>query len=144
MWGEEWGGCSESKTLNLYHSFLLTLFPCSSTGLLRGWQSSGKNLLQCGFSRGHSSFRKWSSALACGPPWVAVWICSLPWSCCCSSSSGLGISSVVSHFLFPFPLSLGCFLLLNTFSENCHTHGGWAQLCPAAGSVLELARITCV
>lgn len=66
------GGCGQYSTAPLCHSFHLTLFPCSSISLLSRLQSFRINLLQCGPSTGHSSFREcylflsWSRPQAAG------------------------------------------------------------------------------
>lgn len=62
----------------------------------------GKNLLQWGSSLEHGSFRKCPSALAWGPPRVAVWICYLLWNnsssteYCCNPARSPSLSSFLT------------------------------------------------
>lgn len=147
------GACSQSVTAPLYHSFLLTLFICSSMDLSHMLQSFKINLLLCGLSTGCSSFRN-IHFLQCGVlhrlqcgyllhhdplQWLQENLCSGTWSTSSLSSSPLGAHRADSN---PHCQALVCPSLHRLF-PRCHHCRCAAQLCPAV-SLLELAGICCV
>lgn len=140
MWHEECWGCSASLPLLPLHTFSLLPHRSSPWAAVL-WGKCAAVCVVCG-----TQFLQEIVPLLQPEVFRGLqfgYILSRPWSCC-SSSSGLGVSSVVSHFWFPLPLSLGCFLHLSMFfREVPHTWWMASAVCWSE-SFLELAGITCV
>lgn len=107
--------------------FLLTLFPCSSTGPLQGC-SPLRKLLFIGSP-------SWNMVPSGNVPLLQRGVLhGLQCGYILCPGTHLHHSLLALAFpppLFvPSPLSLGCFLFSNTFSQRFHACGRWAQVCP--------------
>ena len=98
--------CSQSITLCVCHSFLLTLFSCSSVGHLLGMESLRKLWLQCGRNGSCQKtcsclgFSAWATAparslLQCGMSVGCRFLQVI--STCCNVGSYIGCSVAVSY-----------------------------------------------
>lgn len=145
-----------------YSSFLLLLPPPTFLLLpesFQGLQSFRKNLLQHGLSMGHNSFRKYPTALAWGPTWIAVWISALVWSS--SHAAGKYLLWQLKYFLYlsfsdldvPTAVSssfphFSAFLIFLHFLKYVFTEMPPAWLVGSAvfcgGSIMETTGTVCV